>query len=158
MKLVPSPHARYWLPVVLWMALIFVASGDSLSAPRIARILGPLLHWLFPGLSEEAIGLIVFAVRKAAHAMEYAVLGWLWWRALRRPVKRDPRPWDWRPARWALLLSTAYAATDELHQSFTASRTASGWDVLLDALGAAAGLLFLWRFGRWTEGGPGELG
>jgi len=72
------------------------------------------------------------------------VLAGLWWRALRRPVWRDPRPWAWRPAGLALLACAAWAATDEVHQAFTATRTASAWDVLLDTTGAAIGLLVLW--------------
>jgi len=141
-----------WLPVAAWMALIFVGSTDSFSFGQTSRFLGPLLGWLFPGLSEPAVDLAIYAIRKAAHLTEYAVLAGLWWRALRRPVRRDPRPWTWRPAGLALLACALWAAADELHQSFTATRTGSAWDVLLDTTGAGIGLLLLWRLGarlRW---------
>ena len=60
---------------------------------------------------------------------EYAVLAGLWWRALRRPVRRDPRPWSWPVAGQALLGSALWAAADEIHQAFTATRGASVRDV-----------------------------
>jgi VanZ family protein len=127
------------------MGLIFAGSTDSASSGQTSRLLGPLLRWLLPGLSEPAVGLAVHAIRKAAHVTEYAVLAGLWWRALRRPVRRDPRPWTWPPPGRALIACALWAAADELHQSFTATRTASAWDVLLDVAGAGLGLLALWR-------------
>ena len=48
--------------------------------------------------------MIVLIVRKRAHLTEYAVLGWLLWRALRKPVRRDPRPWSWIEVRRVLLI------------------------------------------------------
>jgi VanZ family protein len=140
---------RDWLPVVGWMAVIFVGSTDAFSSAHTSRILGPLLRRLFPGLGDPSVDLAVLSIRKAAHVTEYAVLATLWWRALRRTVGRDPRPWAWRPAGLAVLACVLWASTDELHQSFTATRTASGWDVLLDATGASVGLLLLWRLGAW---------
>jgi len=147
----PSTLARRWLPVVAWTGFIFVGSTDAFSSAHTSRILGPLLRWLFPGLTEPALDLAVLLIRKAAHLTEYAVLAGLWWRALRRPVRQDPRPWAWRPAGLALLACALSAGADELHQSFTATRTASGWDVLLDTAGAGLGLLLLWRLGAWRR-------
>jgi hypothetical protein len=49
-----------------------------------------------------------------------------------RPVKNDPRPWNWREARLALLLVALYAASDEFHQIFVPTRTPAGSDVLID--------------------------
>ena len=74
---------KYWLPVVLWMGLIFSASSDSMSSGRTSRIIGPLVRWFVPNISEAALGRVVFAVRKTAHVTEYAVLALLWWRAWR---------------------------------------------------------------------------
>ena len=146
-----APLARDWVPVVGWMVLIFGGSTDAFSAAHTSRILAPLLRWLFPDLAEPAIDHVVLALRKVAHLVEYAVLAGLWWRALRRPVRSDPRPWAWRPALLAVLACALWASTDEIHQSFTADRTASGWDVLLDTTGAGLGLLLLWRVGAWRR-------
>ena len=142
---------KYWLVIVLWFSLIFVASGDSQSSVRSSRIIGPLVHWLFPQLAEEHVNQIVFFVRKCAHLTEFAILALLFWRAFRKPVKRDPRPWFWPEARNALLGVITYAATDELHQMFVPSRQASFFDVMIDATGGAIGLLALWAFGRWRK-------
>lgn len=140
--------ARYWLPVLLWMSLLFTASTDLGASGGTSRIIGPLLRWLFPQLSEPTVDWVVLLVRKTAHLTEYAILALLLWRALRKPSKQDPRPWDWRLAAWAVLLAGLYAASDEFHQSFVPSRMGSLFDVLLDTSGAAFGLLALWLWRR----------
>ena len=94
------------------MGLIFSASADTGSFQRSSRIIAPFLHRLFPGMSRESVDLIVLAVRKCAHLTESAVLALLIWRALRKPVKNDPRPWLWPQARFALLCVMLYAASD----------------------------------------------
>src|SRR5438128_2008353 len=43
-----------------------------------------------------------------------------------------------------LLLAIAYALTDEFHQSFVPSRTASIYDSLIDSVGALIGLTIIW--------------
>ena len=139
---------KYWLPVLVWMVIIFSASSDTLSFQHSSRILAPIINWLFPQLSEETISAIVFFIRKCAHLTEYAVLALLFWRALRKPVRRDPRPWRWAEARLALLCVAIYAASDEFHQAFVPSRQASVWDVLLDTTGAVFALILLWGIGR----------
>ena len=139
---------KYWLPVVLWMGLIFSASTDVMSSRRTSRIIGPLLRWLNPNVSDETIRAVQIVVRKGGHVAEYSVLAALLWRARRKPIKNDPRPWSWREAALVVFYSGLYAATDEFHQWFIPSRGASVWDALLDMLGAALGLLLLWRLGR----------
>ena len=133
------------------MGLIFSASSDTRSFARSSRILAPLLHWLFPHLPEDTVNLIVLIARKGAHLTEYAVLALLLWRALRKPIKNDPRPWNWREARLVLLSVALYAASDEFHQLFVASREAAVHDVFIDTAGGATGMLALWFFGRWQK-------
>ena len=65
-------------------------------------------------------------LRKAAHMAEYGLLWFLWHRAL---DTRSPVP--------AALITLAYAATDELHQSFVEGRHGTPVDVLIDAAGIA---------------------
>src|SRR5213082_388444 len=107
------------------MIFIFGFSSDKISFQHSSRIIGPLVHWLFPNLSGEAINSIVFVVRKCAHATEYALLALMIWRAVRKPVRQDPRPWKESEARLALIVAALYAATDELHQTFVPSRQGS---------------------------------
>ena len=102
-------------------------------------------------MSEQAIHAAVFAVRKAAHVTEYAILGLLVWRALRKLNPPEPSMWLWSRAGYAILFVALYATSDEINQAFVPSRQASVWDVLLDTTGGALGLLFLWIIGRWRK-------
>ncbi|HKP73773.1 MAG TPA: hypothetical protein VJT82_12600, partial [Pyrinomonadaceae bacterium] len=45
-----SLRGRLWryLPLALWLGLIFFASTGAMAAPNTSRIIGPLLKWLFP--------------------------------------------------------------------------------------------------------------
>ncbi|HVU28345.1 MAG TPA: VanZ family protein [Verrucomicrobiae bacterium] len=142
---------KYWLPVLIWMTVIFLASSDTHSFNHSSELLAPLLHWLFPKISDDTVHLLVFIARKCAHFTEYAALALLLWRALRRPAKNDPRPWNWRQAGLALFLVFLYAGSDEIHQIFVPTRTARFHDVVIDTLGGAAALLALWIVGHWRK-------
>ena len=143
--------AKFWLPVLVWFVLIFAASRDTNSFNHSSRIIGPLVKWLLPRLSEAQVADVVFYVRKCAHAFEYAVLAWLFWRAFRHQLGIPSKTWSSRAARFAWLCSAIYAATDELHQCFVPNRQGSAWDVLLDSFGAALGLGIIWIIGRWRR-------
>ena len=144
---------RYWLPVVVWMAMIFSASADTKSYQHSSLFFEPLMRWLFPHLPQSQIEAIHHLFRKCGHLTEYAVLAWLLWRAIRKPAKNDPRPWLWSEAGLALAVVFAYAASDELHQAFVPTRTALVSDVFIDTSGGAAALLLLWL--RWKIFKPG---
>lgn len=135
------------------MGLIFYGSTGLLSAQNTSRFIGPLLRWACPGISDQAVEAVQVIVRKGGHLTEYAVLALLLWRARRQPVQQEPRPWRWSDARWAMGTATLYAVTDEIHQALVVSRQGSAWDVLLDAVGAAAGLLAVWGIRRWRGNG-----
>jgi VanZ family protein len=134
---------RYWLPVLLWMLVIFGASADSKSTEHTSRFLEPFLRWLHPNISLEAIDTVRLLVRKAAHLTEFALLAWLWWRALRKPKRHDARPWSWQQAATALIVVIFYAAVDEFHQRFVPGRTGSIRDVCIDTTGAVLGIVVL---------------
>jgi VanZ family protein len=143
--------AKYWLPVLLWFALIFAASGDAKSAHHSSRIIGPIVHWLLPRLAAAQVDEVVFYVRKGAHVTEYAVLAWLFWRAFRHHAGLGRGNWSAAVARRAWLAATAYAVTDELHQCFVPNRQGTVLDVLVDCFGAALGLAIIWSIGRWRR-------
>ncbi|HEY3663665.1 MAG TPA: VanZ family protein [Chthoniobacterales bacterium] len=127
---------KVWLPVALWMALMFYGSTDLLSADHTSRFLTPFLRWLYPAISPETIAHAHLITRKAGHVTEYAVLASLLFRALRN----SPGGF-WRRAAFAFFPAVIFAATDEWHQSFIASRTSSLGDVGFDAIGAIVGIL-----------------
>jgi VanZ family protein len=97
-----------WLPVVAWAAVIFAFSS-------------------IPSLS-TGLGTWDLVLRKCAHVTEYAILAFLFARALEREAP-------------AWLATVAYAATDELHQHFVRGRHSSPVDVAIDAAGATIGLV-----------------
>src|SRR6184192_2724567 len=137
---------RYWMPAIVWMALIFLGSTDMLSAEHTSRFLVPFLRWLDPQISFAALNAIQFGIRKLAHLTEYAILAMLLWRALRSGAR-----WQMKMSILffvAALASAIFAASDEFHQSFVPSRTGSPNDVMIDICGALAGLAICWAFAR----------
>lgn len=133
-------------PVLVWMLVIFLASTDIGSSQHTGQIIRPILKWLKPDISEEAIKQVQAVVRKTGHISEYAVLAALLWRARKRSSGQTG--WIWNEF-WIVVLScAAYAGTDEFHQLFVSSRQASVLDVGFDTGGATAGLLLLWWIGR----------
>jgi VanZ family protein len=142
-----SDFFRYWAPVIFWMILIFSASADKASYRHSAGLFEPLIRWLFPRLSPITVEQLHHLFRKTCHLGEYAILGWLVWRAVRKPAKPGARPWNWVEAGFALTVVFAYAASDEFHQVFIPNRTALVSDVCIDTVGGAIGLMLLWL--RW---------
>jgi VanZ family protein len=131
---------KYWLPLLLWLCVIFVASTNLMSAEHTSRFIVPFLLWLKPGMSPRTIWIILIGARKCAHVMEYAVLALLLWRALRSVPALLHR--KTAVVFGAVLLGCAlFAASDEYHQTFVKSRTPSVRDVFLDVTGAFLGLL-----------------
>ena len=98
--------------------------------PTVSRFLPPLaLMALIFALSAQpdlssGLGGWDPVLRKLAHMAEYGLLWWLWLRALRRPGV-------------SAAITLAYAASDELHQSFVEGRHGAPTDVLIDAAGVA---------------------
>jgi VanZ family protein len=107
-------RALLWLPVVLYMALIFHFSSES----------DP-----FPTLTTHVWD-------KLLHLTEYAGLAFLVCRAF----AGEGLSW---PAAIALavVVTSVYGMTDEWHQAFVPSRTSDIHDWLADSLGATAGAL-----------------
>jgi VanZ family protein len=138
---------KYWLPVLIWMALIFYASGDTKSLYHSARVLEPLMT---PNIQADTFRPLVMFARKCAHSAEFAVLALLLWRAF-RALSAQPAGWSWRVARNAWLCAVVYGVSDEVHQMYVPPRRPEAWDVFYDAIGAAAGLLALWALGRWRK-------
>lgn len=103
-----ATRVTLWAPVVVWACLIFALS----SIPRLDR-----------GLGTDDLG-----PRNLAHVAEYAILGAL----LLRAVRREPL---------AILLGSAYAATDEVHQTFVTGRQGSPLDWTIDTAGVVLGAL-----------------
>jgi len=111
-----------WAPPLVLMAVIFFFSAQ-------------------PNLN-SGLGWIDHVGRKVVHASEYALLCFLWWRALRTVLDRSTA----LAAAW--VVATIYAATDEYHQGFVAGRHSTWVDVAIDSMGAAVCALLIARSRR----------
>jgi len=141
-KRVHTASSRFWryAPLVLWAVLIFIGSGDVLSGTH-TSILLRAVRWLFPNARSESLALFHLFVRKAGHLTEYAIFATLAARAFRASWHAWlRRHWFWV----SLLLAIFYALSDEFHQSFVPSRTASIHDCLIDSVGALIALTIIW--------------
>ena len=147
MRSLQSRHAglrhagRYWLPPLLWMAVIFVLSTDVFAAEHTGRVLWYLVSEWAPRVTYAQYTLLHFLTRKAAHLTEYAILACLLLRAFRADAAVA---WHWRWATFSVLLVAIYAGLDEYHQTYTQYRTGSVSDSMLDMSGGLIALTLLW--------------
>ena len=116
----------YWVPVVLYAGTIFYLSAQS--HPE-----DDLPSFLFEDVSDKVL-----------HAVEYAGLGGLCYRAFRWGVSGQVAS---HALLFAIVTASLYGITDEMHQLFVPFRE-SGWqDWLADTIGAVIGATS-WRFIR----------
>jgi len=115
----------YWLPVILYAGLIVFLS--SLSSPGVNFIT------IFPGFDDKII-----------HAVEYAILAILCYRALLHTATGD---WRLYAALLSIAASVVFGITDEIHQAFVPLRHADPWDLMADSIGASIGVgIWKWTF------------
>jgi VanZ family protein len=112
---------RLWLPVLLWMGVIFLGSSIG-NVPKAG------------GVAVDAI------VHRTGHVIEFAILGWLLLRAV-----GDGRRITRREMAITLIVIALYGASDEFHQRFTPGRSSELSAVLFDTAGGLIGA-WLWRW------------
>lgn len=127
---------NYWIPVIAWVCFVFMMSTGTFSSQNTLPIIKAVLRFLFPRISHQELSLIHTIIRKAAHVIEYSLVGFLMFRALRSDSEAR---WNWRWSFWAVTFVIFWAVTDEIHQSFVPSRTASAVDVGFDTAGGILG-------------------
>jgi VanZ family protein len=136
---------RYWLPVLLMIGLMFGFSTDTFSGQNTGSVITRFIEWIGLDPDSGAALWVNLIARKAAHFVEYAILSAFLYRAF-----RSDSPTRWR-ASWAactMAIIIAWALLDEYHQSFTASRTASVYDSLVDMAGGLFALVVIYRLSR----------
>ena len=143
---------KYWLPLFIWLGVIFVGSTEVMSAEQTSRFLVPFLRWLDPQISFATIAAIHFALRKLGHLTEYAIFAALLWRALRCGTCLQAKMSILFLLVW--LAAAIFAVTDEFHQSFVPSRTASPIDIMIDICGAMIGLIICMMFATQGRSRP----
>ena len=106
-------RARLWVPPVLYMLLIFFLSSQSSPLPEITKRV-----W-----------------DKALHVIEYGTLAVLFCRAL-----IGEGHGRLASLLLSVVLTSAYGASDEWHQSFVPHRTSDVYDWFADSIGGGAGI------------------
>lgn len=111
----------YYIPVLLWMGIIFILSDQE-------------------GLGGSGwhISITLLLERKLAHVAEYAVLTGLLLRLLRAHFPKDILV----PFMTAFLIAGLFAFSDEWHQTFVVGREGKLSDVMIDATGMVVALAF----------------
>src|SRR5512141_3111991 len=110
-----------WLPPLIWMGVLFAASGT-------------------PSREIPSFGLLDYLVKKSGHVLGYAALALLFHRALGWDTKRAPLAW---------VLAMLYAVTDEFHQTFVPGRHPALIDVVFFDGGGAA--IAAWLSVKWAH-------
>jgi VanZ family protein len=141
---------RYYLPVILWAAVIAGLSTSGFDTSFTLKVLRAATDFLGLGFSLVQLRGINAAVRKLGHVTEYFILALLLWRALRRGREE---PWRWSWALGTLALGAAWAGLDELHQRFERGRGSSLVDVGWDSLGLLLALVVLYILARRNKEG-----
>ncbi len=115
-----NTNFRLWLPVALYVALIFYLSSFS------------------------AVPLPADVSDKTAHGFGYSGLAVLVTRAM---VKGLPAPVSGVQAVGAIVVTAMYGVTDEWHQRYVPGRSSDVHDVYADAIGAMIGTSACWAWG-----------
>lgn len=114
---------RPWIPVIIWMTVIFTLSS-------------------IPGRKIPEVG--IPHLDKLAHFVEYSILGFLVMRAFLNSGTGLDRS---ILAVLAISIAVLFAATDEWHQGFIPGRFTDIIDLTFDSIGSIAGV-FIYKRSR----------
>ncbi|HLG17843.1 MAG TPA: VanZ family protein [Blastocatellia bacterium] len=145
--------ARYWGPVLMMIAAMYVFSTDFFSFESTRAIVAAVLGWFMTDVSSTAIAEGNYVLRKSAHFAEYAVLAALVFRAFRADSMLR---WRLIWGLYSLGVVVCWAVMDEYHQSQMRRRGGSVYDSLLDSAGGLFALVViaLWSRRRSRSGAP----
>lgn len=112
----------YWFPAVLLMGVIFLLSSRT-------------------RLQVSEVYAIQFAIFKSLHVIEYAVLYFWTYRAVRNTTGLS----DIEQRYYTWLIVILYAISDEIHQVFVPTREGRFRDIIIDTVGATLMALYIWK-------------
>ena len=118
MKLLPKTFFHFYLPLIIWLGVIFYFSSQSGYTASQELKIG---EWL---------------LRKSAHILEFFLLTVLTFRVVWRYFCEIPRVAFFVVGSFSLF----FAALDELHQYFVPLREARITDIGIDAIGISLAL------------------
>ena len=111
-------YLYYWMPVIVYMGLIFYFS--SLKEPSL--------------IIEKSLELKFIIPSAFKHFIEFIPLGFLFFRAFNNEKNLKIK----RNALWlAVVFAGLYGISDEFHQSFVPGRVMDGIDIIADAAGGS---------------------
>lgn len=117
----------YWAPPLLWMGFIFFLSSRQ-------------------KISVTHTYASDFAIFKTLHMIEYAILFFLLFRAaysLRKSLYNSNL--------FAMICSILFAASDEIHQLFVATRQGTVRDIFIDTIGIIIMYIVVRKFGKFIK-------
>lgn len=115
----PLVWINAYLPAILWAALIYILSNQS----------------VLPGFEQS---LADYLLKKTGHMTVYAVLYYILYRGVKKTFTfKNPSAYILVP----LLICFVYAVSDEFHQGMIPGRYPTARDVGYDMLGASVALL-----------------
>lgn len=145
-----------WLPVLLWLGIIFFESTNLMSSANTGSMLYDLLTRIFGKIDQQHFDVFHTILRKVGHFTGYGILGMLFFRAIRRTMLKlrsaatsSAETLRQRLIRWAceaVFCTAIVAALDEWHQTFLPARTGAFHDVILDTLGAIILIAFVFLY------------
>jgi VanZ family protein len=112
---------RYWFPVILVAAAISILSTQRFGESHTARIVIPVLHWIFPWASLHTLHLMNMGIRELGHVTGFGLLSILLFRAWRA----DRTGWCLGWSLVTLLIVAGYALLNEIHQIFVPGQGAA---------------------------------
>lgn len=117
--------------VIIWMAVIFILSSfDATTSSNQSGFIVNIISNIFNISNVEMLTVII---RKAAHFMEYLILGILIYNMHIHLNKS---------AFWGVFVCFLYAFSDEIHQVFVDGRSFQTMDILIDTIGSIIGIYF----------------
>lgn len=155
----------YIILTIIWMVTIFCFSArNGVTSTGDSHYIGMKIGEVFvPGFDRwNSTRQLTFAqkadfpIRKSAHAMEYALLGFLITGSLvanakERKKQRNKVQENRKLYLAAWMGSAFYAMTDEFHQLLVPERSGRAADVLLDSTGAAVGVCLFLIIQMWIQ-------
>lgn len=134
--------------LVLWLVLIFVMSSEPAvqSTQTSSKFVLKFIDIFYRNFNKystqqqnEIINTITFIVRKAAHFLEYFILGLLS-AGIAATYNSRKRYFKYT---LSTIFSVIYAAGDEIHQYFVPGRACKITDVFIDAAGSICAIVLI---------------
>jgi VanZ family protein len=147
-------NITHWLPVVLWMALIFFLSSQPASSSNslskgVTKIIIEILGRILPidieiSTVDDVISQFNHFVRKFAHFFAYMILGIFVSNAFKKSGSK-------KVFIYSFIICVVYAISDELHQFFVPGRGCQLKDVIIDSSGSFSGIFFTKEYFKYAN-------